>query len=285
MRLLTFKHNGRMSFGAVVDGGVVDIGRRMPQWGGLKALLATNGLAEADRLVEAAAPDLPLEELTYLPPLPDAQRIVCVGVNYGDRNAEYQDEAPAPPYPSIFIRTQESLTGHLQPLLRPPESRQLDYEGEIAMVIGRAGRRIPETQARAHIAGLTLMNEGSVRDWLRHSRFNVTPGKNFEQSGAIGPWLVTKDELPAFNALRLTTRVNGTLRQDDCTDNLFFPFERLVAYISTFMGLKVGDIISTGTPTGAGARLTPPQYLAPGDLVEVACPHIGTLRNPIKDEG
>lgn len=284
MRLLTFKHNGVTSFGAVVEGGLLDIGKRAPQWGSLKALLACNGLAEASRLAESAAADHSLAEITYLPPVPDAERIVCVGVNYGNRNAEYGDEVAAPPYPSIFMRTRESLTGHLQPLLRPPESRQLDYEGEIAIVMGREGRRIREDEARAHVAGLTLMNEGSIRDWLRHSRFNVTQGKNFEQSGAIGPWLVTQDELPAFDALRLTTRVNGVLRQEDGTDNLFFPFERLVAYISTFMRLKIGDIISTGTPTGAGARLHPPQYLAPGDLVEVACPDIGALRNPIEDE-
>ena len=284
MRLLTFKRNGELSFGALANGGVVDIGKRAPKWRGLKALLASNGLAEASRLAEDAAPDCPLEEITFLPPVPDAERIICVGVNYGNRNEEYQDGTPAPAYPSIFMRTRESLTGHLQPLLRPPESAQLDYEGEIAIVMGRSGRRIPEKEARAHIAGLTLMNEGSIRDWLRHSRFNVTPGKNFERSGAIGPWLVTKDALPAFDDLRLITRVNGEVRQDDRTDNLFFPFERLVGYISTFMRLQVGDIISTGTPVGAGARLDPPQYLAPGDVVEVEAPGIGLLRNSIEDE-
>lgn len=284
MRLLTYRHGERVSFGAGVGGGVVDLGALMPDIGGLKALLRAGKVDEARRLALGAAPDHPLEDITWLPPVPDAEKIICIGINYGNRNEEYEEAAPAPPHPSVFMRTRESLTGHLQPIVRPPESDQLDYEGEIVMVIGRGGRRIPEAEARSHVAGLTLMNEGSVRDWLRHSRFNVTPGKNFERSGAVGPWIVTTDELPAFNQLRLTTRVNGEVRQDDRTDNLFFPFERLISYVSTFMRLAPGDLIATGTPTGAGARFNPPRYLRPGDLVEVEAPGVGLLRNEVQDE-
>jgi 5-carboxymethyl-2-hydroxymuconate isomerase len=174
--------------------------------------------------------------------------------------------------------------GHLEPILNPPESEQLDYEGEIVIVIGKAGRRIAESDAWSHVAGLTLMNEGSVRDWLRHSKFNVTPGKNFERSGSIGPWMVTADEFAAGAVLHLTTHVNGELRQDDTTANLIFPFARLIAYLSSFMRLVPGDLIATGTPTGAGARFDPPKYLRGGDIVEVHVPEIGTLRNTVIDE-
>ena len=284
MRLLTYRQGSAIRYGAAVGSGVVDLSSRMPHLTSLKSLLAANALDEAEAISNGADADCALEDIRWLPPVPDAEKIICIGVNYGNRNAEYRDATPAPAYPSVFMRSRESLTGHLEPLVRPPESTQLDYEGEIALVIGREGRRIPESRAREHIAGLTLMNEGSIRDWLRHSRFNVTQGKNFERSGAAGPWLVTKDALPGFNELRLTTKVNGELRQNDHTGNLFFSFERLVSYLSTFMRLKPGDLIATGTPTGAGARLDPPQYLVPGDVVEVEVPGIGLLRNGVCDE-
>ena len=182
------------------------------------------------------------------------------------------------------MRTPGSLVGHLEPIWNPPESKQLDYEGEIVLVIGKAGRRIAAADAWQHVAGLTLMNEGSVRDWLRHSKFNVTPGKNFERSGSLGPWLVTADELAPGAELHLMTRVNGELRQDDTTANLIFPFARLIEYLSSFMRLTPGDLIATGTPTGAGARFDPPKYLRGGDTVEVHVPEIGTLRNVVVDE-
>jgi 5-carboxymethyl-2-hydroxymuconate isomerase len=182
------------------------------------------------------------------------------------------------------MRTRDSLVGHGEALLRPPESEQLDYEGEVVMVIGREGRRIPPARASEHIAGLTIMNEGTIRDWVRHGKFNVTQGKNFARSGSMGPWIVTGDELPAFDALHLRTRVNGELRQDDTTARLMFPFPSLVSYLSTFMTLRPGDLISTGTPAGAGARLDPPRWLRPGDRVEVEVEGIGTLVNTVEDE-
>jgi 5-carboxymethyl-2-hydroxymuconate isomerase len=216
--------------------------------------------------------------------VPDAEKIVCIGINYGNRNEEYKDGAEAPRYPSVFMRTPGSLVGHREPIVRPPESEQLDYEGEIVLVIGREGRRIAERDAWEHVAGLSLMNEGTVRDWLRHSKFNVTPGKNFERSGSLGPWLVTTDEIGPDTELHLTTRVNGELRQDDTTANLIFPFVRLIAYLSSFMRLMPGDLIATGTPIGAGARFDPPKFLRAGDVVEVEVAELGHLSNPIVDE-
>ena len=289
MRLLSFESAAGASFGAVKGDGVVDLGRRLGDRGRtlrgwLENGTGTDNVAEIEAIVARSDADLALEEIRYLPTVPDPQKIICIGVNYGDRNAEYRDKKNQAKYPSVFLRTRESLVGHQEPILRPPESEQLDYEGEIVLIVGRVGRRIPRDQVWDHIAGLTLMNEGSVRDWLRHARFNVTQGKNFENSGSLGPWMVTRDELSGMDALHLTTRVNGEVRQDDTTANLLFPFDYLVSYLSTFMRLQPGDIIATGTPTGAGARFDPPKYLKPGDVVEVSVPEIGTLANRVEDE-
>lgn len=290
MRLLSFAAGPEPSYGALKDGGVVDLGRRLGRGRRTlqELLLAEDreagALADVEALLATSAPDEGLEDIRYLPTVPDAQKIVCIGVNYRDRDAEYRDGGQPAGYPSVFLRTRESLVGHREVIVRPPESEQLDYEGEIVLVIGKEGRRIPEARAWDHVAGLTLMNEGSVRDWLRHARFNVTQGKNFERSGALGPWMVTTDELSGRDPLHLTTRVNGELRQDDTTANLVFGFAYLIRYLSTFMRLKPGDLIATGTPTGAGARFEPPRYLQAGDVVEVSVPEIGTLTNRVEDE-
>jgi 5-carboxymethyl-2-hydroxymuconate isomerase len=167
---------------------------------------------------------------------------------------------------------------------RPPESVQLDYEGEIVVIIGKEGRRIRREDAHEYIAGLTLMNEGTLRDWVRHAKFNVTQGKNFERSGSIGPWMVTMDEIRDLTDLNIETRVNGELRQCDNTSSMMFPIAFQIEYLSTFARLKPGDVIATGTPNGAGARFDPPKYLVPGDVVEVSSPAIGTLRNEVRDE-
>ena len=211
-------------------------------------------------------------------------QILCVGVNFANRNAEYKDDSAEPKYPSLFYRTPGSLVGHDQPIVRPPESAQLDYEGEIAIVVGKEGRRIPRERALEYVAGLTLCNEGTIRDWLRHAKFNVTQGKNFDRSGAIGPWLVTPEEFDWTAPFELTTRVNGEVRQHDTTSNMIFGFPYLLNYISTFTTLRPGDVIVTGTPPGAGARSDPPRWLAPGDVVEVEVPGIGLLRNRVMDE-
>jgi 5-carboxymethyl-2-hydroxymuconate isomerase len=182
------------------------------------------------------------------------------------------------------MRTIDSFTGHDQPLWRPPESEQLDYEGEIVIVIGKTGHRIPEDRALEYIGGLTIMNEGSLRDWIRHGKFNVTPGKNFVRSGGLGPWMVPASEFADYGDMTVTTTVNGERRQHDTTANLMFPFSYLIHYLSTFFILKPGDLISTGTPLGAGARFDPPKYLAPGDVVEVEVPGIGKLTNGVVDD-
>jgi 2-keto-4-pentenoate hydratase/2-oxohepta-3-ene-1,7-dioic acid hydratase in catechol pathway len=238
-------------------------------------------------LAEEAAGRTPvhaLSEITWLPPVPAPEKIICIGVNYPDRNAEYKDGQEAPKYPSMFMRSPRSFVGHDTPLVRPRASEQLDYEGEIVLVIGKPGRHIAESAALDHIAALTLCNEGSVRDWLRHAKFNVTQGKNFDSSGSLGPWLVPYMREAQIADIRLTTHVNGEPRQDDRTSRLMFPFRYLISYISTFATLVPGDIIVTGTPTGAGARFDPPRYLKPGDVIEVAAEGIGTLRNGVVDE-
>ncbi len=285
MRLLSFAVGDYVSFGAVSGDAVVDIGRVLgAEHPTLGAVLRSGELDRVISLGATGRPTIALDEIRYLPTVADPEKIICIGINYGNRNAEYKDDAQAPQYPSVFMRTPGSLVGHLEPIWKPPESQQLDYEGEIVLVIGKGGRRIAAADAWKHVAGLTLMNEGTVRDWLRHSKFNVTPGKNFERSGSLGPWLVTADELTPGSELHLTTRVNGELRQDDTTANLIFPFARLIEYLSTFMRLAAGDLIATGTPTGAGARFDPPKYLRGGDTVEVRVPEIGTLRNVVVDE-
>jgi 2-keto-4-pentenoate hydratase/2-oxohepta-3-ene-1,7-dioic acid hydratase in catechol pathway len=287
MRLISFTAGGEPSVGLIRDGGVVDVGAHLGGARTLKALLERGEIDSVGSL-SARDADYRLDDVRLLPTVPDPGKIICIGINYRNRDEEYgklSAETPAAPkYPSVFFRTPESLVAHGEPILRPPESEQLDYEGEIVLVMGRAGRRIPEARAWEHVAGLSLMNEGSVRDWLRHAKFNVTPGKNFERSGSLGPWMVTTDEIAQRDRLHLTTRVNGEVRQDDSTSNLLFPFERLIAYTSTFMPLKPGDLIATGTPTGAGARFDPPRYLKAGDVVEVHVPEIGTLSNTVVDE-
>jgi 2-keto-4-pentenoate hydratase/2-oxohepta-3-ene-1,7-dioic acid hydratase in catechol pathway len=184
----------------------------------------------------------------------------------------------------MFLRTERSFVGHGAPLVRPRASSQLDYEGELVLVIGKAGRHIAEKDALDHVAALTLCNEGTLRDWVRHAKFNVTQGKNFESSGSLGPWLVPYVDEAQIADIRLTTRVNGELRQDDRTSRLIFGFRYLIAYLSTFTTLVPGDIIVTGTPTGAGARLDPPRYLKPGDVIEVEVEGVGLLRNGVVDE-
>ena len=284
MKFLSFSRAGVAGFGAVVDAGVVDLGRRFPELADLRAALREGRLEALAEHAKHTAPDYALADIRYLPTIPNAGKIICIGVNYAERNAEYKDGSAAPQYPSVFMRSRESLTGHGEPIFAPPESTQLDYEGEIVLVIGREGRRVAPERAHEHIAGITIMNEGSVRDWLRHAKFNVTQGKNFERSGALGPWLVTPDETDPMSNLRLTTHVNGEERQNDVTDNLMFPFRYLISYLSTFYRLVPGDIIATGTPNGAGARFDPPRYLRAGDRVEIEVSGVGVLTNPVEDE-
>jgi 2-keto-4-pentenoate hydratase/2-oxohepta-3-ene-1,7-dioic acid hydratase in catechol pathway len=284
-RLATYSIQGMTRYGAVVDGGIVGLSARYGQdYPTLREAIAAGALMKLAEDAAGRSPDHAVSEIKWLPPVPSPEKIICIGVNYPDRNAEYKDGQDAPKYPSMFMRTPRSFVGHETPLVRPRASAQLDYEGEIALVIGRPGRHIAESAALDHIAAITLCNEGSVRDWLRHAKFNVTQGKNFDASGSLGPWLVPYAQESQIADIRLTTRVNGEMRQDDRTSRMIFGFRYLISYISTFATLVPGDIIVTGTPTGAGARFDPPRYLRPGDVVEVEAEGIGTLRNGVVDE-
>ena len=284
-RLATFTTDNATKYGAVTDRGIVDLSARFGKdYPTLREAIADRAL---DKLAEAGtkhAPDIALDAIAWQPPIPAPEKIICIGVNYPDRNAEYKDGSDAPKYPSMFMRTPRSFVGHNAPLVRPRISQQLDYEGEVVLVIGKAGRHIPEASALDHIAAVTLCNEATIRDWVRHAKFNVTQGKNFDSTGSLGPWLVPYTSESQIADIRLTTRVNGEVRQDDRTGRLIFGFRFLLSYISTFTTLMPGDIIVTGTPTGAGARFDPPRYLKPGDVIEVEAEGIGLLRNGVVDE-
>lgn len=271
-------------WGAVIGDQVVDLSARHPELPDLREAIRQDALGNLASEASGCAPDYALTDIEYLPTIPNPEKLICIGVNYASRNAEYKDNSKDPDYPSVFMRTRESLVGHQQLIMDPPESEQLDYEGEIVLVIGKAGRRISKADAHQYVAGTTIMNEGSVRDYLRHSKFNVTQGKNFANSGALGPWLVSSDELDPFGELQVMTRVNGEERQNDVTSNLMFGFRTLIHYLSTFYHLKPGDIIATGTPNGAGARFDPPKYLRANDRVEVEVPGIGVLSNTVANE-
>jgi 2-keto-4-pentenoate hydratase/2-oxohepta-3-ene-1,7-dioic acid hydratase in catechol pathway len=284
-RIATYMSGGSIRYGAVLDGGVVDLSARHgTKYPTLREVITAGALMKLAEDAARLAPDHALEAITWLPPIPAPEKIICIGVNYPDRNAEYKDGTDAPKYPSMFMRTPRSFVGHDTPLVRPHASPQLDYEGELALVIGKPGRHITESAALDHIAAITLCNEGTIRDWIRHAKFNVTQGKNFDSTGSLGPWIVPYTDEQQIADIRLTTRVNGETRQDDRTSRLIFGFRYLINYISTFTTLVPGDVIATGTPTGAGARFDPPRYLKPGDVVEVEADGVGVLRNGVIDE-
>jgi len=283
--LATFTASGATRYGLITDRGAIDLSARHGKtWPTLRHVIEADALQRIAGEGAGQPIDFAPADIVYEIPLPDAEKIICVGVNYPDRNEEYKDGQAAPSNPSLFPRFARSFTGHDRPLMRPPESPQLDYEGEIVLVIGKGGRRIAETDALDHVAAVSLCNEGTIRDWVRHAKFNVTQGKNFDRSGSIGPWLVPFTDEAQIADISLETRVNGEVRQQDRTGRMIFPFRKIISYISTFTTLVPGDMLVTGTPTGAGARLDPPVWLKPGDLVEVEAAGIGTLRNTIADE-
>ncbi len=284
-RLVSFSTAAGKAYGLLKDDGVVDLSKKYGQtWPTLREVIEAGQLARLAEEGASLAADIPLADITYEIPIPSPEKIICVGVNFPDRNEEYKDGQAAPPNPSLFIRFARSFTGHDRPLIRPPESPQLDYEGEIVIVIGKGGRRIAEKDALGHIAALTLCNEGTIRDWVRHAKFNVTQGKNFDATGSIGPWLVPFTDESQLADIQLTTRVNGDIRQQDRTSRMIFSFRKIINYISTFTTLVPGDVLVCGTPTGAGARFDPPIWLKPGDVIEVEADGIGVLRNTVADE-
>lgn len=285
MRLASFRTGQRSSYGIVNDNGVTDLGKRIgATYPALIDLIRAGAPGLAAARAAGNAVDLPLDAIAYVPPVPGTEKIICVGINYPERADEYKDGREKPKYPNLFVRFPGSFVGHDTPIVRPKHSDKFDYEGEIVIVIGRSGRDVAREDALGMVFGLTLGNEGSLRDWIRHGTLNVTQGKNFDRSGSIGPWIVPADEVAPFQPLHLTTHVNGELRQDDTTDRLTWDFAELIRYITMFATLNPGDMIFTGTPVGAGGHQKPPKWLVPGDVVEVSVPQIGTLRNGVIDE-
>jgi 2-keto-4-pentenoate hydratase/2-oxohepta-3-ene-1,7-dioic acid hydratase in catechol pathway len=284
MRLVSYKsaldHGVRI--GAIEDGQLMDLSEGLGVTS-MRSLLDQAKVGAAEQLADSGDARV-VSDYQLDIPVPDPGRIFCIGVNYGNRNAEYRDGSDAPKNPSIFMRGPLSFVPHGRPVVIPPESEQLDYEGEIVLVVGRPGRRISQDKAMDHVAGLTIMNEGTIRDWVRHAKFNVTQGKNFDRSGSIGPWIETDLSGIDVNDMQVETRINGEVRQSDTTATMAFPFARIIEYVSTFTTLQAGDLIATGTPTGAGARFDPPIWLREGDEIEVNVEGVGTLRNGVIKE-
>jgi 2-keto-4-pentenoate hydratase/2-oxohepta-3-ene-1,7-dioic acid hydratase in catechol pathway len=281
VKFLSFAVANQPSYGYLVEQGIVDLGRRLGERApNLRALLCQpdpRGLA----LEAGAVADHRLDEVSLLPVIPNPEQIFCVGLNYADHVAETNRQSTE--QPMIFMRVPASQVGHGQPLLRPRESERFDYEGEIAVIVGKPGRRISEADAWDHIAGYACYNDGSVRDWQLHTA-QWGPGKNFYRTGGFGPWMVTADEIGPDEEMTLVTRVNGVELQRASTRQLIHSIPRLIAYISTFTPLAVGDVIVTGTPGGIGLKRTPPLFLKPGDKVEVEVDRIGTLVNGVADD-
>jgi 2-keto-4-pentenoate hydratase/2-oxohepta-3-ene-1,7-dioic acid hydratase in catechol pathway len=278
MKLMRYRADGAARLGAAVDGGVVDVGGAADDFAGL---LTPEGRDAARALIDGAAPDHALDDVEALLPIAAGSRVFCVGQNYVAHIREMGYEIPD--YPSIFMRTHESFAAHGEAIVKPRASDEFDYEGELAVVIGRDARHVSEADALDHVAGFTVMNDGSVRDWQRRVA-QVAPGKNFERSGALGPWVVSSDEIPDSGALMLETRVDGERRQHSSTGDMVFSVPYLVSYISTFCALRPGDVISTGSPSGVAVRYDPPRWLTPGQTVEIEIAAIGTLRNPVVAE-
>lgn len=280
MKLTSYTANGRSSYGIVTDAGIVDLGARFPEAATLRDFLAQDGVAKARDLASAKA-DVALETVAFEPVIPNPDKIICVGLNYHDHVQETGRTVTENPV--LFARYAGSQIGHGQPLVKPLESDDFDYEGELAVVIGKRGRRISEADALDHVAGYSCYNDGSVRDWQRHTS-QFMPGKTFAGTGAFGPWMVTTDEIPDPSALKLVTRLNGQVVQETTLDLMITSVPALIAYCSTILPLKPGDVIVSGTPGGVGAKRTPPLWMRPGDVAEVEITGIGTLSNPVVDE-
>ncbi len=284
MRFATYSADDQTFYGAVTDGGMIALSDQFPQWPTLREVIADDGLDTLDVAANGKAVTHANGSFVFEIPIPRPEKIICVGVNFPDRNAEYKDGKEAPKFMSLFPRFARSFVGHDVPLTRPKASEQLDYEGEVVVVIGKGGRHIKKEDALDHIAALSICNEGTIRDWVRHAKFNVTQGKNWDGSGAIGPWIVPFKDPSQLLDIKLETRVNGEVRQSDRSSRMIFNHADEIAYISTFTTLVPGDMIITGTPTGAGARFDPPIFLKPGDVVEVEVEGVGVLRNGVVDE-
>lgn len=281
MKFATFKANGTATWGIIDGEDAVDLGTVLrDRYPDLKSAITADSLREAaERTGDAKR--YPLSNIEWLPVIPNPDKILCVGLNY-EMHRKETGRAEVD-NPTIFTRFANSQTGHLANIIRPRVSHDLDFEGELAIIIGKAGRYISRADAWSHIAGYACYNDGSVRDFQRHTH-QFTPGKNFPDTGVFGPWMMTPDELGELGPLRIQTRVNGQVVQDATFEQMIFDIPRIIEYCSSFTRLEPGDVIATGTPGGVGAKRTPPLWLKPGDTVEVEIDHLGTLRNGVADE-
>lgn len=287
MKLLSYEKDGRKGFGLVKGDGVIDlVGRLEPGHQRMQDILEPEMLARVKEL-EGSAPDFSLSEIRYLPPIPDPSRLICIGLNYKN----HVDEArrvrgpmiDTPTYPMVFFRNPASQVGHEENIVRPKVSEQYDFEGEVAVIIGKGGRHIPAETALEHVAGYSCYNDGSIRDFQRHST-QWGPGKNFDRSGGFGPWIMTSDEIPDPSQMVLITRLNGEEMQHASVGDLIFDVPALVAYLSTVMELVPGDVIVSGTTGGVGGARVPPVWMKPGDVLEVEVQPVGVLRTPVVAE-
>jgi 2-keto-4-pentenoate hydratase/2-oxohepta-3-ene-1,7-dioic acid hydratase in catechol pathway len=286
MKLLSFSHAQKESWGAVAGDAIIDLGKVLPQYPALADFIASPDFARRDQIVASHTADVKLADISYLPVIPRPEKIVCAVRNYLDHHNEavaFGMKRELTEFPPIFLRVWRSQVGHNAPVIRPRVSTNLDWEGELAVVIGKTGRHIPESEAMVHIAGYSIYNDVSVRDYQRHAQ-QIAAGKNFVGTGPFGPWLVTADEIPDPTKLKLETRVNGVVMQSSDTSHLIFSIPRLISYSSDIFDLVPGDVIATGTPAGVGFTRKPPIFLKAGDVVEVEIEKLGVLRNPVIDE-
>lgn len=286
MKLVSYREGEGTAYGVVVgDGGSAAIvpveGRTAERWPSIRAVLEADAIDELKEWAERLEPTVDVADIRFLPPLHDAGKNICIGVNYPKRHPVH-GEMPPPENVTMFLKAHESLVGHMEPLEYPPEGPRdsFDYEGELVLVIGKEGRHIPKDKVFDHIAGYTIMDDGSVRDWQKHS---VTAGKNFYHSGSCGPWMVTTDEIKDVSAMELTTKLNGEVVQNTTVASMIFDIPTMVNYASTIFHLKPGDILSTGSPEGSGGSRQPQRFLVPGDELEITWSGVGTLRNRVEE--
>jgi 2-keto-4-pentenoate hydratase/2-oxohepta-3-ene-1,7-dioic acid hydratase in catechol pathway len=281
MKLVSYLAKGQVHFGVVQDGAAISLNGKVGA-ASLKQLLDQDALAIARRYASQAPPSHSISEVKFLPVIPNPDKVLCIGLNYEGHRVE--TNSPKSDHPQVFVRFTDSLAAHDGMLLRPVKtSTAFDYEGELAVIIGKHARRIREEDALSIVAGYSCFNDGSVRDWQKHTS-QFIPGKNFPKTGAFGPWLVTADEIPDPGKLMLETRLNGETVQSDSTSNMLFSVQRAISYCSEFTELRPGDVIATGTPSGVGYRRQPPLFMKPGDVVEVEISGIGVLRSFVQDE-
>ena len=283
MKLLSYKYQGQESWGAAVGAGVINLSRVFPQYPGLTDYIASSAYLQAAQHVEGKEAEARLSEIEFLPVIPRPEKIICAVRNYMDHHQEVLAagmQRELSEFPPIFLRVWRSQCGHDQPIVKPPVSDSLDWEGELAVIIGKEGRNIPREKAYEHVAGYSCYNDGSIREWQFHAK-QIASGKNFESTGAFGPWMVTADEIAPGRELKLEVRLNGEVMQSSHTGHMIFDIPTLINYASTIFTLVPGDVIVTGTPAGVGWSRKPPKFMQDGDTVEVEIEGIGILRNPV----